>query len=239
MPSVGTTLQTTTAKNLTERKFANIAATVGLAVVDILDCPPIAMLKKELPREELHTLEAFLAVQLNNLSEAINVDPRLNLQPHQVPAIARQLIEVYPMESLEDFVFCFRRGALGFYGQIYRLDAAVLTDWMAKHLDEKYQQIETRTANLKVQTTKENEVNYDAFKARAAEVFAKENTLDKVAHILNDADYVKRRFENPYKYYKVLNMEIYATSQLHAEELVEAMIKKGDLILQENEEEKH
>jgi hypothetical protein len=231
-------LATTSGQRLKQRNFKAITDAVGLAVADILDAPPIAMLKKELPPEDHDTLDTFLMTQLTLLAEQVNIDSRLNLQAHQIPAIASQLIETYPTETLEDFVFCFRRGALGFYGQIFRLDAAVLTEWMGRHLDEKYQQIETRVQNLQVKTTKENEVNYEAFKARAEEVFAKENTLGKVSHILNDADYVKRRFENPYKYFKVLNVEVYATSQLHAEELVEAMIKRGELILEEHEEEK-
>ena len=227
-------MQTTSGTRLKERNFKAIIAHVGLAVADILDAPPIAMLKKELPPEDQDVLDTFLIIQLQNLSESVNIDPRLNLQAHQIPAIARQLIELFPVESLEDFVLCFRRGALGFYGSIFRIDAAVLTEWMGKHLDEKYQLIEAKTVAQKLQTTKDNEVNYEAFKARSEELFKKEDSRHKVATILNDADYVKRRFETPYKYYTVEGLQVYATSQLHAEELVEAMIKRGELERVEN-----
>ena len=193
------------------------------------------MLKRELGKEA-GVIEIFLARQIQTLSESVNLDERLKFQAWQIPPVAAQLIELYPVETLEDFVLCFRRGTFGYYGTVYKLDASVLCDWMQKYLDEKYSIVENKAQEIKKSVDESNEVNYEAFKKRAPEIFAKDKNVE---NILNDADYIKRRIENPYKYYTVENLQIYATSQVHAEELVEQMIKSGELIREEETNEKN
>lgn len=87
-------------------------------------------------------IEAFLAIELTKLQSLINVDERLNLQEHQIPVISQHLLTNFKNENLADFTICFRNGAMGKYGQIFRLDGAVICDWMNKYLEEKYQVIE-------------------------------------------------------------------------------------------------
>lgn len=141
--------------------FPALVSSVGNKVGDLLDRPNIAMLQKVV---DTTMLEMFVAVQITNLIDGVNIDQRLNIQGHQVPFIAAQLVEQYPTESLEDFVLCFKRGATGFYGTIFNLDASVLNLWMKAYLEEKYSLIEAEHTKAKKQEMEAlGTVDYKAF----------------------------------------------------------------------------
>jgi hypothetical protein len=76
---------------------------------------------------------------------------------------------------------------MGFYGSIYRLDGAVLNEWMAKYLDEKYTHIEATH-----QKTKEDEpkIDYAAYIKRKELEDQKPRETNK-----NDNDYERFRQE--------------------------------------------
>src|SRR5690606_35318944 len=100
-----------TASCLAVGEFRDIAQAVGNRVDEILDRPPLRILAMTNNPVEI---EMFLSAAIQNLTESVNIDARLNIQPVQIPIIAAQLIESYPVETLEDFVLCFKRGATGF-----------------------------------------------------------------------------------------------------------------------------
>lgn len=103
---------------------------------------PVILVSKAVGEKKV---EAFLAFELNMLASMVNVDERLNLQPHQIPIIAQELMRTFPTENLADFHICFRRGAMGFYDEkLLRVDGAIITQWMRKYLEEKYQVIEAQ-----------------------------------------------------------------------------------------------
>jgi hypothetical protein len=105
-----------------------------------LDEPPLSSVMRVVGEKHI---EAFLCIELAKLQSMVNVDNRLNLQAHQIPTIAKELIEEFKFESLADFTICFRKGSMGKYDEkLLRLDSAVIFSWMGKYLDEKYNALE-------------------------------------------------------------------------------------------------
>jgi hypothetical protein len=153
-----------TAINLQENNFGAIVESSGNDIRKVLDRPAIAMLSKIVDKIKV---EIFLAQQLQQLKESVNIDARLNLQAFQIPFIAKELVDMFPLESLEDFVICFKRGSFGWYGQIYRLDAAVIVDWFSRYLEEKYTLVESGVKEASKDEEK-MQVDYEAFKKKIA-----------------------------------------------------------------------
>lgn len=189
LPQLQTISNSITATALMENKFSEIVKSVGMSAKELIDRPPLAMLKK-IDGMDLK-LEMFLAAEIKKLVDMVNVNDNLNIQQYQIPIIAQQFIENYPVESLEDFVLCFKRGSAGFYGTIYRLDAATLSDWMEKYLQEKYTYVEAKVKEEQAAGIESNSLNYDEFKKRAPAIFAKEKTNQ------NDNDFQVYKLNNP------------------------------------------
>lgn len=125
---------------LQEGRMDKVANLLPSTIEQAIKGTPVAMLMKVVDRKNI---EAFLAIELTKLASMINVDERLNLQGHQIPFICAQLVDTYKNESLADFKICFDRGVMGRYDdKLLRLDGAVINQWMAKYLEEKYQVIE-------------------------------------------------------------------------------------------------
>jgi hypothetical protein len=132
---------------LKEGQMKKVASLLPNTIEQAIKGTPIAMLMRVVDRENI---EAFLAVALTNVASMINVDERLNIQEHQIPFICKQLVDTYKNESLADFKICFERGAMGKYDdKLLRVDGAVITNWMNKYLEEKYQVIENKLMSEK------------------------------------------------------------------------------------------
>lgn len=131
---------------LREGKFDQVAKSVSNRVADLLDCEPIQSLISHAGTE---TVKAYIEAELIKLAGNFNGNPALNLKDYQVPVIAEMLIENYKWESIEDFTLCFKRAGAGMYGEIYRIDGAVIGQWFSRYLDEKYDALEQRKAKEK------------------------------------------------------------------------------------------
>lgn len=203
-----------------------------------MDCEPITSLISHAGKQ---TVQTYLEVEIVKLSANVNVNPGLNIKDYQVPLIAERLLENYKWESIEDFTLCFRRGACSFYGEIFRLDAAVIGNWFSKYLDEKYDALEQRKEKEKksipkddlLKVTKEQEEKYGVNSDYYKEAQRIAGTLLAASDVpVNNAKenaYQKSKLENPYKYFTVRNLQIMALSQKHAEELVDLMVSRGEL----------
>lgn len=130
-----------------------------------------------------------LEMALTDVIKSVNVDTRLNIQPHQTRVIAETILENFKHESLEDFKLAFARGSAGFYGEIYRLDGAVITRWIQLYLEEKYAEIERQHAKTKSKLEVEAPlIDYAALiERRKKEMLTKEQT--------READIERRRKE--------------------------------------------
>lgn len=131
---------------LTAGKFDDLARSVSNKVSDLLDCETITALVGHAGEK---TVQMYLEAELIKLAGNFNGNPALNLKDYQVPIIAEMLIQNYKWESAEDFTLCFRRASCGFYGEIYRIDGAVIGQWMSRYLEEKYDALEQRKAKEK------------------------------------------------------------------------------------------
>lgn len=131
---------------------------------------PLAMVSKVTgPESVLYALE----IALTDVMRMVNVNPQLNIQPHQTRVIAETILEQFKHESIEDFKLAFSKGSTGFYGEIYRLDGAVITRWIQLYLEEKYAYIETQH-NREKGDGKETTVDYAALIERRRKELADE-----------------------------------------------------------------
>lgn len=93
----------------------------------------------------LISVKRMIQFELIKLAELMSVGGNLNSA--QVDFIADELIEKYPNESIADFKICFRKGAIGAYGDIQRMDGITIAKWMKEYLIEKYTILENQLIN--------------------------------------------------------------------------------------------
>lgn len=80
---------------------------------------------------------------------ALNLNLGNTVNDFQVKNIVEDLLHEFPNESIEDFMLVFKNARHGHYGTIYRLDIAVIFQWVRQHLDEKYIVLEDNLMNEK------------------------------------------------------------------------------------------
>lgn len=121
-----------------------ISSKMPAKIEDALNFPVVSEVIKTAGEVSVMRYIEFELIKLANL---ISVGGNLN--DSQVVFIAQQLVKTFPKETLADFKLCFQRGAIGQYGEIFRMDGIVLRAWMEKYLEEKYQVIENKLRDEK------------------------------------------------------------------------------------------
>jgi hypothetical protein len=157
-----------------------------------------------------------IEMELAKVMKLVNIDNRLNIQPGQTETIAQAVFDYFKTESLEDFKLAFAKGAAGFYGEIYRLDGAVITRWIQLYLDEKYTFIEEKFQREKKSDFAD--VDYAAYIQRMSKERDTQNEKrqeeinrrKREAESVMNGEFVRKKFI-------VEGMEVYATSQEEAE----------------------
>jgi len=188
---------------LAKGQMQEVARLLPDKIEDAIKGTPIAMLAKAV---DIRNIEAFLAIELTKLKSMVNVDDRLNLQPHQIPMIAEELVKTFKNENLADFKICFRNGWMGKYDEkLLRVDAAVIMQWMYKYLDEKYEALEKA---LKAEKPKEAETEFKGAHVNWLEEWAKIHGIPKADN----------------------NEDVNSLERFKLSEAVKARMRRGDYI---------
>jgi hypothetical protein len=168
----------------------------GLSLESIVEsAKPISTLVRT---EALSKIEVkqILDIHLTKLASSFNMN--LNLKDHQIKVIVEDLLEKYSDESIEDFILLFKKARQGEFGEVYRIDSAVIFGWMKIHLEQKYQTIEDKLMKEKENMYKRIEV-----------------ALDKVASDEKSKMYIKQMLHN------IANSEIKAVPKPSKREIFE------------------
>src|SRR5690606_5954609 len=122
-----------TVQILLSRRMDELSRSLPSKIEATLDLPKVR--EMVLATSKGHVLQ-YVDTELAILSNLVSVGGNLN--DSQVQFIAEELVNDYPYETIADFKICFRNGAKGVYGEIFRLDGIVINGWMKKYLEEKY-----------------------------------------------------------------------------------------------------
>lgn len=120
-------------------KFEEVSKLLPTNIKQALDSPTVNDLVHAIGKVNVCFAVEY---ELCKMADMINVGG--NLTGAQAQFIATQLVEMFPAENLADFKICFQRGAMGQYGDIFRMDGVVIRKWMEQYLDEKYQTVEEK-----------------------------------------------------------------------------------------------
>lgn len=102
----------------------------------------------------------------------LNLDERLTIKAAQLPMIANGIVEDWPVLSVEDICLCLKRGARGHFGRIFRMDAAIINEWLSAYCEER---VTLQEQGVREDKREYDQIDYEAFKKRLEEERRKEN----------------------------------------------------------------
>lgn len=151
-------------RHLLERKFDQIPTPASLE--DVIERGvPMVMVQRAIGGNE----ELLLAIEFEVIKTMgrLNLNPALTLKPGQSPQIAKVIYETFRTESLGDLKLAFEYGAAGLYGEIFRLDGAVLVKWIQCYLEQKYAAVEQVKQREKEKQRQDDNFNPKEFYSKA------------------------------------------------------------------------
>jgi len=176
---------------------------------------PMVMVQKTTDQKKIMQ---FIEFELIKVQSRVNVNPGLGLQTHQVREIAEIIYDHFKNESMEDISLALKRGSNGLYGEIFRIDGAVIVRWIQMYLEDKYQLIESGYQKQKTKATKdEMEVDYRAYAERIKKK-AENQQSDRLKEARKDVDYnvIRMRYEEGRKKFLCDGYEVSAMSDAEA-----------------------
>jgi hypothetical protein len=188
-------------------------------------------------------VQAYIHFELIKLSNLVSVGGNLNHQ--QAVFIAQELINLFPNETLADFKLCFQRGAIGQYGEIFRLDGIVIRGWMEKYLEEKYEvkvrelykerdemykpAPRTLTEEIQDQKTKDRLQQWKETILKASEDMKIPDLPENIVKETGKENYRPPAKTGGEAWFNVRGIEILASSQEEAEKRAAIALKHGIL----------
>lgn len=125
--------QTKLSQLILAKEFSEASKLLPTTIRNVFDQPKIHEQVRAIGE---YAVRMQLKFELNVLADLINTGGNLNAT--QIDFIAESLMEMFPNESIADFKLCFKRGAMGLFGPIQRLDGVTIGEWMRNYLEEKY-----------------------------------------------------------------------------------------------------
>lgn len=106
----------------------------------------------------------LISVALMKCSSSLGI----KMSEEAILTLSEDLLDVYLYESIEDVIYCLKKGRQGVYGFGHNsrssLNMIVIREWMTNVLDEKAQARERVIESRKEKESSVYEVDYEAFK---------------------------------------------------------------------------
>jgi hypothetical protein len=180
-------LQGSTGRALAISDFKTAGETLPSKIENTFDQPKVREMILAVGEK---SVAGYIEFELIRLADRVNVSG--NLTPLQVEFIAKQLVGMYPTETLADFKICFERGAAGAYGKIFKLDGIEIGQWMAQYLEQKYKVIEDKLMNERDEYKKVAAKSSDDWLKLWAEAILKTDQEGRTKTISQNMDFMMR-----------------------------------------------
>lgn len=113
-----------------------------LSIHDCVKSVPLRMIKSD----DFDIMIKMIVRELDKLVDVFNWSPA----PNWKLSFVDMILDKYSYESLEDVLMCLRDGRIGKYKKPFGvLDPVTFGEWMAAHLEKKYEIIESEKRKLK------------------------------------------------------------------------------------------